>query len=98
MLRQYAPVPGTATRSPRPTSPGRNSSRTTTSPLSQCLPTTRARTGWADAPGARGRGGRRGGAGGGGGDGVGGGGERGVFFVFFPSVFGDVAAPRAVVE
>src|SRR5436190_2158306 len=45
MLRQYAPVPGTARRSPGCTSAGRNSSFTTTSPASQCFPTTRARIG-----------------------------------------------------
>src|SRR5215468_5810959 len=42
MLRQYAPVPGTARRSPGCTSAGRNSSFTTMSPDSQCFPTTRA--------------------------------------------------------
>ena len=41
-LRQYAPVTGTASRSPARTSEGKNSSLTRISPLSQCLPTTRA--------------------------------------------------------
>src|SRR5919205_1000483 len=45
MLRQYAPVPGTARRSPGCTSAGRNSSFTMTSPDSQCFPTTRASNG-----------------------------------------------------
>src|ERR1700760_553426 len=45
MLRQYAPVPGTARRSPGCTSAGRNSSFTTMSPDSQCFPTTRASIG-----------------------------------------------------
>src|SRR5947208_8735101 len=45
MLRQYAPVAATASRSPGTTSAGRNVSRTTMSPLSQCRPTTRASTG-----------------------------------------------------
>jgi hypothetical protein len=45
MLRQYAPVPGTASRSPAVTSEGRNSSLTRTSPLSQWRPTTRLSAG-----------------------------------------------------
>src|SRR5215470_8593908 len=47
MLRAYAPVPGTASRSPGRISAGRNSSFTRMSPDSQCFPTTRARIGLA---------------------------------------------------
>src|SRR6478735_4761089 len=45
MERQYAPVAGTAIRSPGAMSDGRNASLTTMSPLSQCLPTTRTSIG-----------------------------------------------------
>jgi hypothetical protein len=48
MLRQYAPVAATASKSPGVTSEGNQVSRTTMSPLSQCLPTTRASLGAAD--------------------------------------------------
>ncbi len=45
--KQYAPVAGTARRSPGRMSPGRYSASTTMSPDSQCLPTTRTRAGGA---------------------------------------------------
>ena len=79
-------MPGTATRSPGRTSPGRNSSLTTMSPASQCLPTTRASTGGASE--------RAGGQG----AGVVGVVEGGADVVAHPAVDADVGAHRATVE
>ena len=79
-------MPGTATRSPGRTSPGRNSSLTTMSPASQCLPTTRDSVGGA----VGGAGGERGG--------VVGVVEGGADVVAHPAVDGDVGAAGAAVE
>ena len=80
-------MPGTASRSPGATSPGRNSSLTTMSPLSQCLPTTRASTGGGVAEPRLASG-----------AGVVGVVERGADVVAHPAVDGDVGARSAAVE
>ena len=79
-------MPGTATRSPGATSPGRNSSLTMMSPASQCLPTSRISSGGASdtAVGQRAR--------------VVGVVERRADVVAHPAVDGDVGAHRATVE
>ena len=79
-------MPGTASRSPARTSPGRYSSLTTMSPLSQCLPTTRDRTG---RYAGRARGQRAG---------VVGVVERGPHVVAHAAVDGDVGAGQAAVQ
>ena len=81
-----APVAGTATRSPGPMSDGRNSSLTTMSPDSQCLPTILRQ----DRCRLRGAGGER--------AGVVGVVQRGTDVVAHPAVDGDVAAGRPSVE
>ena len=78
--------PGTATRSPGATSPGRNSSLTTMSPASQCLPTSRVISG-RGVGGAVGEGAR-----------VVGVVQRGADVVAHPAVDGDIGAHRAAVE